>query len=270
MSVDLIRQYYEQLVHLEWERLGRHPMEFAITRRALKQWMPSPPADVLDCGSGPGRYALMLARRGYRVSLLDLAQGSIDYAVERFAEEGLAYVSAEQGDATDLSRYPSESFDTVLMLGPLYHLTNEADRYKALGGALRILRPGGMLFAAFLSRYAILRYAIRNHPELILEAPEQLEVFWNTGSLIPRREDGREFISYAIHPKDIAPLLDRTGFRMISQLGVEGLTSHISEKLNQASQEVLEAWVDLNYEVASDPSILGCVEHLLAVARKRH
>jgi hypothetical protein len=62
--------------------------------------------------------------------------------------------------------------------------------------------------------------------------------------------------------------VESQGFQMIALLGVEGVVSMIEEKVNELTGAAWDAWVDLNYEVASDPSILGCVGHLLAVARK--
>lgn len=270
MSIDLIQQYYDALVEQEWERLDRHPMEFAITRRALERWLPPPPADILDCGSGPGRYALLLARQGHRLSLMDLSGAAIESARQRFETEEIEYVSARQGNAADLGDYLDDHFDSILMFGPLYHLTSRADRYAALAGALRILKPGGILFVAFLSRYAVLRYTIRHQPELILEQPHRFQALLEKGRWSPERRDGTEFIAYSIHPSEVAPLLEGTGFRLLALLGLEGLTSHIDEKLNQASPEVWDAWVDLNYRLAQDESILGAAEHLLAVARKRY
>lgn len=270
MSSDLIQQYYDQLTKEEWERLERHPMEFAITQLALKEWLPTPPAEILDCGSGPGRYALMLAQQGYQISLLDLSAVNIEYAITRFKQSGLNFVRAEQGNAIDLSRFPAESFDAVLMFGPLYHSLNRSDRLVALAGVLRVLRPGGLLFAAFISRYALVRSLIRNQPELILDISEQLRNFWDTGTYSAQRKNGNEFIFYAIHPTEIAALLESSGFRFLTLLGLEGLTSLIDENLNQASTEIWNEWVQLNYQVADDPSILGCTEHLLAVARKRY
>jgi len=44
--------------------------------------------------------------------------------------------------------------DAVLVLGPLYHLTTPADRAKALTEARRVLKPGGWLFGAVISRWA--------------------------------------------------------------------------------------------------------------------
>lgn len=270
MTIDLIQQYYDALVEREWERLDRHPMEFALTQRALERWLPPPPAEILDCGSGPGRYALLLARQGYRVSLLDLSGAAIESARQRFQEAEVEFVSARQGNAADLDTYPDNHFGAILMFGPLYHLTSRADRYAALAGALRILKPGGLLFVAFLSRYAVLRYAIRHQPELIVEQPERFQALLEKGRWSPERRDGTEFIAYSIHPSEVAPLLEGSGFRLLALLALEGLTSHIDENLNQASPEVWEAWVNLNYRLAQDESILGAAEHLLAVARKRY
>jgi ubiquinone/menaquinone biosynthesis C-methylase UbiE len=71
--VEVIRRYTDKRTEQEWERLGRHRTEFAVTIRALAGHLPPPPARVLDCGGGPGRYAIELARRGYDVTLFDLS-----------------------------------------------------------------------------------------------------------------------------------------------------------------------------------------------------
>jgi len=57
------------------------------------------------------------------------------------------------GDARALD-LPDASADAVLLLGPLYHLVDRADRAAAIREAARILRPGGPLFAAAISRWA--------------------------------------------------------------------------------------------------------------------
>ncbi len=49
---------------------------------------------------------------------------------------------------------PDASVDAVLLLGPLYHLYERADRLQALREARRIARPGAPVFAAAISRWA--------------------------------------------------------------------------------------------------------------------
>ena len=116
---ELIERYYDEQVQREWERMERHRTEFAVTMRALVEYLPPAPARVLDCGGGPGRYAIELARRGYEVTLFDLSAGNLRMAQGKAEEAGVALAGCEQGTATDLSRFPDDAFDAVLLMGPL-------------------------------------------------------------------------------------------------------------------------------------------------------
>ncbi len=265
---EVIRRCYDQQPEAEWERLERHRTEFAVTLRALEEHLPPPPAKVLDCGGGPGRYAIELARRGYEVTLFDLSAGCLQMAREKAAEVGVALAGYEQGTATDLARFPDETFDAVLLMGPLYHLLEERDRRQALAEARRVLRSGGPLFAAFISRYAPIRYAAVHEPTWPLEQPERLEALLATGILPPRGTGGPEFVAYFAHPTEVVPLCRDEGFEIVTVLGVEGLVSMIEGPVNVLSGDAWSVWVDLNYRVADDPTIHGCVEHLLVVAIK--
>ncbi len=265
---ELIERYYDEQVQREWERMERHRTEFAVTMRALVDHLPPAPSRVLDCGGGPGRYAIELARRGYEVTLFELSAGSLRLAQEKAAEAGVALAGCEQGTATDLSRFPDSAFDAVLLMGPLYHLLEEEDRLRALAEAQRVLRPGCPLFAAFISRYAVPRWAAAREPSWPLENPELLGSLLSMGVLPPGEDGSLEFVAHFAHPAEVVPLCWRTGFEVVALLGVEGLVSMIESEVNALSGEAWDAWVDLNYRVARDPSIHGCVEHLLAVAVK--
>lgn len=56
-----------------------------------------------------------------------------------------------EGNALDLTMLEAASFDVVLCLGPLYHLEHEAQRTRCLEQALRVLKPGGSAFFAFIN-----------------------------------------------------------------------------------------------------------------------
>jgi len=263
-----IAHYYDQQAEKEWERLERHRTEFAVTRRALIEHLPPAPARVLDCGGGPGRYAIELARRGYEVTLFDLSPECLRLAEKKAAEVGLALTGYEQGTATDLSRFPDEAFDAVLLLGPLYHLLQEEDRRQALAEVHRVLKPGGFLFAAFISRYAVPRYVAVHEPAWPHEQKERLKMLLTTGRLPRHYEDELEFTAHFDHPSEVGSLCQSAGFEVLTILGVEGLVDQIETEVNAQSGETWEAWVDLNYRVAPDPSIHGCAAHLLVIAAK--
>ena len=267
-SVDEIEYYYNQGAEKEWERLERHRTEFAVTLRALTEYLPPVPARVLDCGGGPGRYAIELARSRYQVTLFDLSPECLRLAEKKAGEAGVALAGYEQGTATDLSRFPDEAFDALLLLGPLYHLLGEADRHQALAEAWRVLKPGGLLFAAFISRYAVPRYTAVNDPAWPHEQKERLEMLLATGALLPRDKDELEFTAHFDHPTEVGPLCQSAGFEVLTILGVEGLVDQIEKEVNALSGETWDAWVDLNYQVAPDPSLHGSTAHLLVVAAK--
>jgi SAM-dependent methyltransferase len=110
--------------------------------------LPPPPAVVLDVGGAAGAHAAPLAAQGHEVHLIDPVPLHVEQAR---AVPGLASVTL--GDARAL-RWLDASVDAALLLGPLYHLTDRADRVRALVEGRRVLRPGGVLVAAAISRYA--------------------------------------------------------------------------------------------------------------------
>ncbi|MCL4505897.1 MAG: class I SAM-dependent methyltransferase, partial [Chloroflexi bacterium] len=184
--MNMIEQYYDANPQYEWERLGtRHRTEYALTMLAFENTLPGPPASVLDIGGGPGRYALALARQGYGVSLLDLAQNNLDFARSQARAAGVTLVDYAHGNAVDLSAFRTASFDVALLMGPLYHLTAQADRQSAISEALRVLKPGGIIAAAFVTRYAPIRELARRNPGWIVEQQAALNQVLDTGVLLP-------------------------------------------------------------------------------------
>src|SRR5690606_6644344 len=123
-------------------------LEFVRTQRLLARLLPAAPAVVLDVSGAAGVHAEPLAAQGYEVHLIDPVPLHIEQAR---AVPGLA--SATLGDARALD-WADDSVDAALLLGPLYHLTERSDRVRALAEARRVLRPGGVVAAAAISRYA--------------------------------------------------------------------------------------------------------------------
>src|SRR3954451_1097206 len=147
--MDLLRRFYEH-EYDEDVRLTRSPhgrLELARTMELLQRVLPAPPGRVLDLGGGTGVHARWLAAAGFAVTLVDLLPEHVSRAA---AIDG---VEALMGDARALS-LDDEDFDVVLLLGPLYHLTEASDRLAALREAVRVARPGAPVAAAAIGRYA--------------------------------------------------------------------------------------------------------------------
>lgn len=124
----------------------RNAVEWRRTRELLVRWLPGAPARVLDIGGASGRYAGWLRELGYAVRLIDLVP-------EHVAQARARGVPAVVGDARRLPA-PDGRADAVLLLGPLYHLVSGSDRAVAWAEAARVCRPGGLVVAAGMSRWA--------------------------------------------------------------------------------------------------------------------
>jgi S-adenosylmethionine-dependent methyltransferase len=264
-----IEIFYDRNAQYEWGRLEHHRTEFAVTLRALKDYLPPAPAKILDVGGGPGRYAIALAQLGYEVTLFDLSQNCLELAKQKAREAGAHIAGFEHGDARDLSRFADESFDSVLLMGPLYHLLEDAERRQAICEARRVLKPKGIIFAAFITRGAVIRWAAKEEPDWIIKHPERLEALLSSGALQKRPSDVGFTSAYFAHPAEIRPLMESEGFETLDLLACEGVVSMIEEKINELAGEAFEAWVELNYKLGKDPSVHGAAEHLLHVGWKR-
>ncbi|MGH3302720.1 MAG: class I SAM-dependent methyltransferase [Streptosporangiaceae bacterium] len=124
-------------------------LEFERTQEIVLRRLPAAPAVVADIGGGPGRYARWLAGLGYRVMHRDIVPLHVERL--RAAHAPGSPIDAAVGDARSLD-LADASVDALLLLGPLYHLTRRADRAQVLREARRVVRPGGLVFGAAISR----------------------------------------------------------------------------------------------------------------------
>jgi SAM-dependent methyltransferase len=267
-----VEAFYDGQPEREWGRLERHRVEYALTLRALDEHLPKSPSRVIDIGGGVGRYAIDLARRGHAVTLVDLSQRCLDFARRKAGEAGVRLDSYVRADACDLSRFDNASFGAALLMGPLYHLLEHEQRLRAVRETRRVLRPGGRVFAAFLVRYAFLKYAAVHSPEDLLQQRAELETILETGAFRPP-EDVKElpgFIdAWGALPDEVERLMTEAGIEKLDLIGCESLVSEAEDRLNQADPGLRERWFDLLYRVSRDPGIFGGCAHLLYVGEKR-
>jgi ubiquinone/menaquinone biosynthesis C-methylase UbiE len=264
-----VTAFYSQ--GLERDRLASGPgaLEFARTQALLTRYLMPPPAVVADVGGGPGRYAVWLAECGYRVHLVDPVPLHVEQArVAARERPGVALTSAEIGDARAL-RLPDASVDAVLLLGPLYHLPERADRIEALTEARRVCRPGGIVLAAGISRFASTLDGLRGG---YLEDPAFAAVAAGD------QQDGRHCnptgnpayftTAYFHRPEELAAEYVAAGLLHQATLAVEGpgwLLPDLDARLaNEPRRAVLLAALA---SLEAEPTLLGVSAHLLAVGR---
>ena len=263
-AVEVVRKFYDESFELEWERMERHPIEFELTKRFLGRYI-RPGDRILDLGGGPGRYALHFAKLGCDVTLADLSQGNVDFAVAKAKELDLP-LRALQADARDPAALRDELFDHVLMMGPLYHLMEEPDRIKAVDACLTLLKPGGTLSCTFISSYAGILYYMKEAPEEIITPLGQDEL---SHFLADKPFSGAAFTqAYFIRRADVLPFMARFPLEKLHFLGCEGLLSPNELTLCAQPKEVFDAWIDIAEKVNEREDLLSFSEHFLYIGKK--
>ena len=264
----IMEAHYER--GLEADRLvidGPGMLEFARTTEIIDRRLPPAPAVVADIGGGPGRYTAWLAGRGYRVEHRDLMPLHVEQA--RASINGSPLVHAEVGDALDLD-LADASVDAVLLLGPIYHLRRRADRLGALREARRIVRPGGPVFVAAISRWApridgVLRQRLYDvYPEFKDVVAKVERVGW-----APPLHQG-SFTAYCHRPGPLRAEVRAAGLQVADLVSVEGagfMLSDLAERLaDPADREVV---LDTMRATERVPELLGLGPHLLVTAVRR-
>lgn len=141
-------------------RTGIGRIEFERTKEILLETLPKPPAVIFDIGGAYGEYSWWLASLGYEVHLFDLFEKNIEMSGWLSAEyPDCRLKSAEVCDARSVPREDG-SADAVLLMGPLYHITDYNERAKAISECFRLLKPGGKLYAAALTPFSCLLHNI--------------------------------------------------------------------------------------------------------------
>lgn len=257
--------FYDQFAATEWTRLERHRTEFAVTLKAVRAHLPPAPCSILDIGGGPGRYAIELVRLGHAVTLLDVSSLSLKLAQEKAKEVQVTLADCIHGNALDLVQCEADSFDAVLMLGPLYHLLAEADRIRAIREARRVLRRGGRLFAAFITRFAPFRKVGATNPAWLAQNQSYAEQLYETGI---HDRPTRFAKAYYVHPDEVLPLMESCDLYTLALVGCEGVLAGHEDQVNELSGEAWEAWVAWNYRLGLDPALYGAADHLLYIGEK--
>lgn len=262
-----IKTYYGQ--DREHDRLqrGLGLVEFARTQDILARVLPPAPSTVLDIGGGTGVYARELLPQGYTVHLLDAMPNHIERVQNDETLSALA--SAMLGDARTLP-YSDASADAVLLLGPLYHLQEAADRVQALAEAYRVLRKGGVLVAAMIPRAAmILGDFSQGLTDEAYCRPMREHTYLTGYQNNPELRRGYFTAAYFHHPEELEQEIHTAGFRTAQLYAVEGPAAIISDLESVMRDPVKRDGVlSAARLMEQDRTIMGFSPHTLGVAQK--
>jgi len=264
-----IKDYYDRAPEESRLETGPSRLEELRTRELIVRHAPPAPAVVLDVGGAAGAYAFWLAGLGYEVKLIDAVPRLIDLARARNEQAVARLASCSVGDARSLPD-ANGSADIVLLLGPLYHLVASRDRHQALLEAARVLRPGGVLIAAAISRWAstldgLSRELLRDRDFARIVERDLVDGIHQN----PTGDLDYFTTAYFHRPEDLRREVLDAGLDVVGLYGIEGPGWMLDDFLDRWNdEERREILIQVARKLESEASVIGTSAHLLVVGRK--
>lgn len=270
MDVEAVRAYYASKSQHERDRLlsDEGLLERVLTTRLLEPHLGAP-GRALDLGGGTGPYSVWLAELGWDVTLADLSPELLAIAQSSLPAGTVREVV--EIDARDLSRWGDGTFDAVLSLGPMYHLTSADDRAQAASELARVTRPGGLVAVALMPRYVSVRRLLSLPDERWqLADPALLDRLLDEGTF-ENAVPGRFTHVYGVEPSAVAPFFESHGLDTVLLASTHGFLTGVEDGVEALRVEQPTAYLrllDRLVALAADPGVLSTAGHLLYVGRR--
>ena len=228
-------------------------VEFITTSRAIEDAL-FPGVRILDIGAGAGEYSLYFAQQGYDVTAIELSPANIAAFQKKISQEHP--VRLLQGNALDLSAFADGSFDVVLLMGPLYHLKEAADRDRAISEAKRVCTKEGAIFFAFISNDMVILTELSYRPQFFSEHS------YDHGSF---KVEDFPFVFFTLD--QMREMLGRNGVMIRREIAADGVSELLEDAINALDPEDYAQYVRYHLYCAEKPEMLGRSSHLLFVGR---
>lgn len=229
-------------------------VEFLTTVRYIEKYL-TPGAKILDIGAGAGEYSLYFARKGFHVSALELADANIAAFRAKMTDDDP--IDLVQGNALDLSRYDSDSFDVVLLFGPLYHLHEEADKLRCIEEAKRVCKKDGKIFFAFISNDIVVLTMQQCYKDYLMNGDYDKESF---------RLDDFPFVFHTVDR--CRELLGKAGIQISHEVASDGASELLQDLVNGLDEASYQQYLRYHFYICEKPEFLGMSNHLLFVCEK--
>lgn len=241
---------------------SKHGMvEFLTTLRYINKYL-QPGMRILEIGAATGRYSHELACRGYAVDAVELVQSNIDIFIKN-TQEG-EKIRIRQGDARDLSFLADNTYDVTLLLGPMYHLFTREDQHIALSEAIRVTKPGGIVYVAYCGNEATMvqfvfqRGMIREERYRNLIDPVTFKASSDPAEL---------FELY--RKEEIDALIVPFCVERLHYVGTDLATNYMREAVDTMEDEIFNLYLQYHFAICERPDLVGASHHILDVLRKK-
>ena len=231
-------------------------VEFLTTVHYVERYL-QPGARILDVGAGTGAYSFYFAEKGYHVDALELADKNVRVFQEKMQDRNELDLTLRQGNAVDLSAYDNDSYDVVLLFGPLYHLHSQDDRFHCMEEAKRVCKPDGVIFFAFINN------------DMVVLTELDYDEHWLSGDTYDHESFKVVDFPFVFHTVDqCRQMLEEAGIQTIHEVASDGVSELMADRINALSEAEYQQYLRYHFYVCEKPEMLGHSNHLLFVGRK--
>ncbi|MBS6646355.1 MAG: class I SAM-dependent methyltransferase [Clostridiaceae bacterium] len=248
----------------EDSRLGiKHgSVEFLTTMHYIERYL-KPGSRVIEIGAGTGRYSHALAQQGYTVDAVELVDHNIE--IFRMNIQPGEKITITQGNAVDLSAFPDNEYDITLLLGPLYHLYSTEDKQKALEEAIRITKPGGVVFAAYvISDGCLLDEGFKRGNISVAGYIEDGLIDARTFAAVSQPKDLFELV----RKEDIDRLMSVFPVTRLHYVAADGCSLFMREAVDAMDDSTFDLYLKYHFAVCEREDLLGITSHAVDIFRK--
>lgn len=211
---------------------------------------------IIDIGAGTGSYSIPLSEK-YDVTAVELVKHNL-MTLKRKSNKVKSYL----GNALDLSKFKDNTFDIVILFGPMYHLIKEEDKIKALSEAKRIVKEKGLIFISYyMNEYAIIKHGFIENT--IKEAIKTNKID-KSFKIIPTEKD----LYSMVRLEDINHYKNTLKLKRIKILSQDGATDYLRKEINKMDTETFELYYKYHLSICEREDLLGASSHVLDILQK--
>lgn len=237
-------------------------VEFLTTMRYIEKYL-KPDSKIIEIGAGTGRYSHALAQQGYTVDSVEL----VEHNIEVFKENTMPgeKITIRQGNAMDLSEFDDNEYDITLLLGPLYHLYNKEDKRRAISEAIRVTKPGGIIFAAYVISDGCLIDEGFNHGNI------NVKEYINDGLIDPETfttKSKPKDLFELVRKEDIDDLMSVFPVTRLHYVATDGCSLLLRDAIDAMDDETFELYLKYHFSICERKDLLGVSSHAVDVFQK--
>lgn len=257
-NTKIIVDYYSNYVEDErFRRDKAHGVEYLTTKKYIDKNLKLGDR-ILEVGAGTGAYSIYYASKGYKVDAVELSTNNLNILKSKITPD--MDIRAIEGNALDLSMYNDNTFDITLVLGPLYHLFTEEEKKKAIKEAIRVTKSDGYIYIAYIANDAVfISYCLKKRH--LLETDRLCDNNYKLKD-IPEEVFSTHYIS------GFNKLMSNYNVEYITTVATDGLSSILSDYVNDLTDEEFKVWLDYHYSTCERSDLQGYSNHMLYIGKK--